>query len=272
MISIAEQFMHGKRADNLECEDGYFISENFVVVVDGVTSKGKLMWDGNHTSGYFAKELILKSVKEIAPDTAKEDFFKIVTEAVFAGYGERLGIAMENVEEQLQAHIIVYSDFFRQIWSYGDCQCIINGVWHSHEKEVDSITSNMRSLLLELEILKGKSIEQLIENDVGRAYILPLLTQQNLLSNHDGPFGFYNINGLNFRADKIVCYDIEENSELVLASDGYPTLMNTLEESEKNLSDVLKNDPLCFRQFRSTKGIKNGNVSFDDRTYIRFIV
>ena len=38
------------------------------------------------------------------------------------------------------------------------------------------------------------------------------------------------------------------------------------------LQEEIKNNPLCDGDFRSTKGIVDGNNSFDDRTYIRFIV
>ena len=61
-----------------------------------------------------------------------------------------------------------------------------------------------------------------------------------------------------------------DKSSIVLASDGYPVLKGTLAESERELSEILKNDPLCYKVYCSTKGLKKGNVSFDDRSYIRF--
>ena len=35
------------------------------------------------------------------------------------------------------------------------------------------------------------------------------------------------------------------------------------------LRDILEKDPLCIRLYKSTKGIKKGNCSFDDRAYLR---
>ena len=55
-----------------------------------------------------------------------------------------------------------------------------------------------------------------------------------------------------------------------MASDGYPVLKETLEETEEALKIVLETDPLCFRQYKSAKGLQKGNNSFDDRTYIKF--
>lgn len=70
--------------------------------------------------------------------------------------------------------------------------------------------------------------------------------------------------------------------DIILASDGYPELKSTLEESEQALHKILEEDPLLFRQFKSTKGKivkppsfgdhsskKTGATSFDDRTYVR---
>jgi len=61
-----------------------------------------------------------------------------------------------------------------------------------------------------------------------------------------------------------------KSHEIVLASDGYPFLKSTLEASEKALEELLKHDPQCVNSFIATKGLVEGNKSFDDRTYIRF--
>ena len=64
----------------------------------------------------------------------------------------------------------------------------------------------------------------------------------------------------------------EDNAAVcvVLASDGYPLLRPTLQQSEQDLDRLLKEDPQCCRLYESTKGLKPGNKSFDDRTYVRF--
>ena len=68
--------------------------------------------------------------------------------------------------------------------------------------------------------------------------------------------------------------EFEDNAAVcvVLASDGYPVLRKTLKECENELDYIRQNDPMCFRLFRSTKGIKQGNASFDDRAFCKFIV
>ena len=56
---------------------------------------------------------------------------------------------------------------------------------------------------------------------------------------------------------------------VVLASDGYPTLLTTLKESEEALAKHLADDPQNIGEFVATKGLVEGNVSFDDRAYIK---
>lgn len=58
---------------------------------------------------------------------------------------------------------------------------------------------------------------------------------------------------------------------MILASDGYPKLFNSLIESELYLKKIINEDPLCYKLFKSTKGINKGKLSFDDRAYIKFI-
>ena len=42
--------------------------------------------------------------------------------------------------------------------------------------------------------------------------------------------------------------------------------------SEASLAEQIANDPQNIHSFIATKGIVEGNKSFDDRTYIRFLV
>lgn len=62
---------------------------------------------------------------------------------------------------------------------------------------------------------------------------------------------------------------VKASNSVVLASDGYPTLLPTLKESEKALAHHLIDDPQNIGEFVATKGLVEGNVSFDDRTYIK---
>ena len=56
---------------------------------------------------------------------------------------------------------------------------------------------------------------------------------------------------------------------IILASDGYPILKESLESSEQALHQILEADPLLFRTYKATKGVQEGNLSYDDRAYMK---
>lgn len=63
---------------------------------------------------------------------------------------------------------------------------------------------------------------------------------------------------------------VPSSFEVVLASDGYPFLKSTLAESEEELAEQIAHDPQNINTFIASKGLLEGNRSFDDRTYVRF--
>ena len=79
------------------------------------------------------------------------------------------------------------------------------------------------------------------------------------------------VDGFDIPQDKVRIIAVGESaSEIVLASDGYPLLMPTLEASEQALQAQMATDPLNIGRFKATKAFLAGNNSFDDRSYIRF--
>ena len=58
-MEIIEKSIIGKSTDQSLCEDGLFISEDFIAVIDGVTAKSPGLFNGK-TGGRAAMESILK--------------------------------------------------------------------------------------------------------------------------------------------------------------------------------------------------------------------
>ena len=54
--------IRGKYRDRLQCEDGIFIGDKIVAVIDGVTSHGNLLWNGG-SSGRFAKDVLCECLR-----------------------------------------------------------------------------------------------------------------------------------------------------------------------------------------------------------------
>lgn len=278
-MRILESFILGKENNPLTCEDGIFISEKLVAVIDGVTAKGSRMWNG-HKSGYFAKEVLLQSLQEFVDRednclSADEQWSIVLLEKLDkALYDAVLSQAGDDLskEEYPRASIILYNDIAKEVISYGDCQCSIGGTTHSHGKEVDQLNADLRAYHLEYQLLGGTTMEELVENDLGRAAIKDNLRMQLEFENKKSKFGYPVLNGCGIEKSLIKSYAVREGENVILASDGYPALGKSLEESEEILQQILREDPMCFRIYPSTKGVMSGNVSFDDRAFCKFIV
>lgn len=268
-MKIIEQFLCGKKDILDACEDGLVIGNHLIAVIDGVTSKGISLWDGK-TSGCYAK-CILK-------DYLQQDIERLSALELLSNLDRILHAKVQSRSENLscaeypRAAIIIYNDFYKEIWSYGDCQCRINEDIYTHSKKVDQLNADMRAFYLEYQILKGVDVLALKLNDLGRKNIEKNLLMQFAFENKPGYFGYPVLNGMGIEESMIKCYPVSEGDIIVLASDGYPVLKGTLNECEEELDYIKQNDPMCFRLYRSTKGIEQGNISFDDRAFCRFIV
>ncbi len=263
-MEIKEKFIQGKKEDFSLCEDALYISDDFIAVIDGVTGKSGKTY-GSLTGGKAAAMAVEKALDKLPRDAESELCVEMLTKAVASVYND-------NDYGDAAASVIVYSDYRKEVWSIGDCQCIINNELFLHEKEIDRINSEMRSLVIACEKEKGSTTEQLLKNDIGRKAIMPVLETQHTFANNQGKFSYGIINGSVVPNCHIVVHKVKIGDEIILSSDGYPYLKNTLDESEKLLKDELEKNPLCCEGYISTKGLVEGNISFDDRTYIRFKV
>lgn len=269
-MKIIETFLLGKQNNPLTCEDGLVIGKELIAVIDGVTSSGKVMYDGKK-GGCYAKDLLVEFLAgDDAAGLPKEELLnelnRVIREAV------RKHPQNPASFEYPRANVIIYNNIYHEIWKYGDCQCSINGEVFSQEKEIDTIHGKLRAMWLETELLLGKSMEEIRANDVGRKFIQDSLVRQRLLENRKVPMGFPVINGTEIESSFIQTLAVKEGDEIVLATDGYPDLKGTLAESENALAGILEADPLCFRTNISTKGIQGNDISYDDRCYCRFVV
>lgn len=269
-MRIIESFICGKKNDPELCEDGLLITDKVIAVIDGVTAKGKRKWQGK-SSGCYAKDVLLDYLKNADYRTPVDELILKLNESICPKHSSEEASALP-LEEYPRAAIILYNDFYKEIWSYGDCQCIIDGKLYTHEKTVDRLNSTLRAFSLEYALLNGASIDSFKDYDPGREFIQKTLLMQFAFENKKVPFGYPILNGSTLELSLLKRYPVSEGSEIILASDGYPLLCQTLIESEQIRANLQKKDPLCFRDNKATKGIQKGNISFDDRTYCRFIV
>lgn len=273
-FKVEEIFIEGKKGLSSECEDRIVITDHFVSIIDGATSKSDLLFDGK-TTGRMAGELIESVIKSSDTGISFDDFVEAVNNTFqdFYQSNNLLEQVLKNPVDRLNASMVIYNAGLGEIWLIGDCQAIVNGQWLENNKKIDTTLAELRSLILELAFNEGSSIEELLKNDVGREYIYPLLKKQSKFQNSDieSDFSYGVVDGFPIDPRGIKKVKVRE-PEISLGSDGYPRLFPTLEESERHLWDILETDPLCFRKFKSTKGLQQGLLSFDDRAYVRLKV
>jgi len=275
------EFIAAKDGNPQNCEDAIIVTASFACVVDGATSKTKRMWEGK-TGGQKAAQIICETLDSIPKNKVvnKVELFGLFTEKIgelYRRHDDLYETVKKNSWERMIASVVVYSKQHRQVWMVGDCQCLIDGKLFPNPKEVDRVLAETRAFVLELEILKDRDtteaekITELRWNDPGRAFIYPLLAEQSYFQNSPEPnaYSYGVIDGFPLNERYIKTIDVGNAEYIVLASDGYPQLFPTLEETEANLKSLLAEDPLCFRRLKSTKGVLPGNDSYDDRAYLK---
>ena len=274
-MKIIEQFLQSKSGRSNENEDRIFVNNDFACVVDGGTSQSDLTWEGE-APGQYAANLICDTIGSFHKSISKSEAISHISNAFLMAYkkNDRYDYVKNQTVHRFFASFALFSRHHSEVWLVGDCQCRVGGVVYQNHGILEELLSNIRTLFLEIELLSGKTIRELQEYDTSREYITPLLQNVGLFRNiNDSKFAFSAIDGFKVNEELTSSIKIDPNETfLVLASDGYPKLMSTLQESENVLIEILRADPLMMREHPSTKGLYKSNVSYDDRAYLRIHV
>lgn len=267
-MKILEESITGKFNDPDRCEDALFISDSFIAVIDGVTTKSDRRYAGKK-SGRAAAEILQAAFSAMPAQAEPEQLLDRLNQAVIQFCSSQDPIPVGN--EIPRASVIVYSRAAHEIWSYGDCQYRLNGVTVHIESRIDQMNGMLRKYVLDAALRNGASVQDLLSNDPGREAIRPYLEMQCQFENEDSYWGYPVINGSPAFMPLLKRVPVNSDEMVILASDGYSVLLDTLQDSEEALAEKLRNDPLGIQGQPGTKGMSSGQISFDDRCYIRFI-
>ena len=289
-MKIIESSIIGKKSPEA-CEDGMVVTDDFIAVIDGSTSKTPKHLNPDMKNGRYAMMLISEYIwEELKADASVDDFCQGVTAYIYNKVYEKLGVEerlKEHPEERLTASAILYSRTRNEVWMVGDCQAIIAGKLYENGKPYEEKIARKRVELIEQGLSPAEARKQ-----IEPLLIEAMLSGQNQTYTVIDGFPIYregvkvvsvsvssSVQDSVPASDSVPCSDSasasgtipSSSSEIVLASDGYPFLKPTLAASEAALAEQIANDPQNIRSFIATKGIVEGNKSFDDRTYIRFV-
>lgn len=274
IMNVIEKSIIGKKCQEA-CEDGLVVTDDFIAVIDGSTSKTPKHLNPEMKNGRYAMMLVSQYIREeLKPEATVDDFCQGVTDYIYNKVYEPLGVTerlMCHPEERLTASAILYSRARKEVWMAGDCQALIGGRLYDNAKPYEQEIAARRVAL----IAEGLSPAE------ARKQIEPLLIEAMLSGQNknytviDGfPLYRAGIMVVPVSSSEIIHASSDAvfaSSEIVLASDGYPFLKPTLAESEEALANQIANDPQNISCFIATKGLVEGSKSFDDRTYIRFL-
>lgn len=294
-MKIIESCIIGKKSPEA-CEDGMVVTDDFIAVIDGSTSKTPKHLNPDVKNGRYAMMLISEYIREeLKTDASVDEFCQGVTAYIYNKVYEKLGVEerlKEHPEERLTASAILYSRTRNEVWMVGDCQAIIAAKLYENGKPYEEKIARKRVELIEQGLSPAEARKQ-----IEPLLIKAMLSGQNQTYTVIDGFPIYR-EGVKVVSvsdsssvqdsvpssdscsvqDTVSCSDSvsasdtipSSSSEIVLASDGYPFLKPTLAASEAALAEQIANDPQNIHSFIATKGIVEGNKSFDDRTYIRF--
>ena len=290
-MKIIESCIIGKKSPEA-CEDGMVVTDDFIAVIDGSTSKTPKHLNPDVKNGRYAMMLISEYIREeLKTDASVDEFCQGVTAYIYNKVYEKLGVEerlKEHPEERLTASAILYSRTRNEVWMVGDCQAIIAGKLYENGKPYEEKIARKRVELIAQGLSPAEARKQ-----IEPLLIEAMLSGQNQTYTVIDGFPIYregvkvvsvsdssSVQDSVPASDSVPCSDSASasgtisvsSSEIVLASDGYPFLEPTLAASEAALAEQIANDPQNIHSFIATKGIVEGNKSFDDRTYIRFSV
>lgn len=310
MIDVKERFSESKNP-GCPSEDRMVVTPHFCAVIDGSTSKVISEASDVPTTGWMAAEILALGVRSLPPRSTIDEAGKLLTLTIARFYEEHgmTEVARRHAERRLTASMVLYSCARNEVWMFGDCQFRFGGCTYTHPKRVDTILSGIRADVIHYLIRKGYRVDELRADDRGRTFIFEALRDQCNFQNAPqwNPYSYSVLDGfplppaeelsLNdservgkasvraFRTRRPVSIHlparkglrhqsrlIEGRPLLILSSDGYPVLAETLAETERILCSVLQEDPLMINIAPSTKGLAPGASSFDDRTYLSFFL
>ena len=274
-MKVIEQFLKGKYGKDELCEDAICVSENFIAVIDGVSSQSEFIYQ-NKKLGKIIADILMEAIPKL---NNKLDCYQSIDflNNYILDYYKKHGILKKisgDAADQPSASVIMYSKYYNQIWLIGDCMALYENTIVDNALEVDKLYTKIRKTIIEYLLETGYTEEQLLQNDISSKFVKNLSKIQPYIRNktYNSKYDYVVIDGFNKPNKKLIkCIDLPNNvKEVVFVSDGYRKPFHTLKESEEYLKHIKDVDPLCYKEYAYEKGFNKNQENYDDRAYIKF--
>eukprot|EP00978_Attheya_sp_CCMP212_P011107 scaffold27157_cov59-Attheya_sp.AAC.1 len=230
-MEVLEEWMQSKSGVSEDSEDAYIVTLHYACVVDGATScTGRKWTTQNWTGGQWASRVLTNAIHTMLPNQTPAEIVTQLTQTLADAYKQ------EGVLE-----------FMKQ---------------HAEERATASL------------VLYTKARQEILMlGDCQAAFILNEMGKLININPPNAPllYRYWVLDGFPINLDEgMLVHSVPSNAkEVILATDGYPDIFETLQETEAHWNTIINQDPLMIRQYPSTKGVQPGAESFDDRTYLR---
>lgn len=274
-MKVIEKFLMGKFNNDDLCEDGICVSDDYIAVIDGVSSQSSFRYK-NKKLGKIICDILLEAIPKLDNKLDCYQTIDFLNEYILNYYKEH-GIyekISDDAANQPSASLIMYSKYYNQIWLIGDCMALYGDVLLENPLKLDELYAQIRSMTIEYLLDTGYTEEQLLQDDIAKKFIRNLSKRQPYIRNKtfNSEYDYVVMDGFNKPNKKLIkCIDVPKYvKEIVFTSDGYRKPFYTLKESEAYIQNIKKTDPLCYKEFLYERGFYSGQASYDDRAYIRF--
>jgi hypothetical protein len=265
---VLERFVQGKSAGRA-CEDLVVTTSDFAAVIDGATDETGTLYGGK-TGGLLAAETLASEIEQLSPRATARQFADRLSAALSLA-ASQAGLHGGSSVRWPSASLVCLSFTRNEIWRIGDCSFLVDGEPNIGTKRVDDAAYGFRAAINASLLAAGMPLEEILGSDPGAGFARPLFDIQQHLTNHEGPWGYGCINGRPVPDRFVEVFPLAPDvDQVVLASDGFPDLRKTLEESEIRLRELLEIDPAAVAELWAVgKALRPGANSVDDRAYLR---
>ena len=274
-MKVIEKFLKGKFNNEELCEDGICVTDDFIAVIDGVSSQSHFKYE-NKKLGKIICDILLEAIPKLDNEFDCYQSIDFLNDYVLEFYKKHdiFEKISDDSANQPSASVIIYSKKHNQIWLIGDCMALYGDNILENKLEVNELYTKIRIVTIEYFLSTGYTEEQLLEEDIARKFVQNLSKRQPYIRNkiYNSKYDYAVIDGFNKPNKKLIkCIDVPSNiKEIVFVSDGYRKPFATLKEAEENLKYIKEVDPLCYKEFAYERGFYKNQESYDDRSYIRF--
>jgi hypothetical protein len=267
-VQVVARFVRSKYGDDRRSEDVIATTEAFTAVFDGATDVNGIRIDGV-TGGRLAAMTAAAALDDLPTDADVHEAVGHLSDRLadrnFLDEPRPLPVGKDRPSTAM----LVFSHRRRELWRIGDSGFAIDGAVDLPDKPIDQLAYGLRAAYLQALLAGGADPADLTDDDPGFALLKPFYVAQRNLTNQTVPYGYGALDGSAVPAAYIECIPVPADARrLVLATDGYPFILDTLQATEDALAELMARDPLGITDWPRPLGIGPLIDAFDDRAWI----